>query len=180
MTKGADCSKVYLQRARDGQNTPYDMETDTINEVKEYLDCCYICEQDTCWRIFGFDIHRHYPPVERMPVHLPNENYIAYSAWADMDNVLSVEFLRKTMLTEWFVANQRQPDAQTLTYLEFPSKWRWDSRMRSWEKHKDRKTKIGRLHYVHPFAGERYYLRILLLKVKGATGFRDLRYYNGT
>lgn len=39
VTKGADCSKVYLQRARSGQETPYDRESDTINEVKEYLDC---------------------------------------------------------------------------------------------------------------------------------------------
>ena len=76
-------------------------------EVKEYLDCRYICEQDACWQVFGFDIHRHFPPVERMPVHLPNENYITYNAKANMSQVLSEEFLHKTMLTEWFVANQK-------------------------------------------------------------------------
>ena len=74
VTKGADCSKAYIQRLRNGEDTPVDEETQTRNEVREYLDCRYICEQDACWRIFGFDIHRHYPPVERLPVHLPDEN----------------------------------------------------------------------------------------------------------
>jgi hypothetical protein len=80
VTKGADCSKAYLQRVQRGQQGPYDDGTQTINEVKEYLDCRYICEQDACWRMFGYDIHRHYPAVERMPVHLPNENFITFSA----------------------------------------------------------------------------------------------------
>lgn len=179
ITKGADCSKVYLQRVRNGEDTPYDRETQTINEVTEYLDCRYICEQDACWRIFGYDIHRHYPAVERMPVHLPNENYISYSARANMDKLLSVEFLRRTMLTEWFTANMTHDDAKDLTYLQFPSKWRWDTDTRSWVRRRDNRPKVGRLHYVHPSAGERYYLRMLLLKVKGASGFRDLRCHNG-
>jgi hypothetical protein len=179
VTKGADCSKVYLQRARSGQETPYDRESNTINEVKEYLDCRYICEQDACWRIFGFDIHRHYLAVERMPVHLPDENYISFSARAKMDDVLSLEFLRRTMLTEWFVANQVHPAAGELTYCKFPSKWRWETKTRSWERRCRQQGKIGRLHYVHPSAGERYYLRMLLLTVKGATSFQNLRYHNG-
>ena len=179
VTKGADSSKAYLQRVRNGEDTPFDKESQTINEIKEYLDCRYICEQDACWRIFGYDIHRHYPAVERMPVHLPNDNFITYSAKAQMDKLLSVQFLRKTMLTEWFIANQIHPEARDLTYLQFPSKWKWDSRTRSWEKRRENRPKIGRLHYVHPSVGERYYLRILLHAVKGAFTFADLRYHNG-
>jgi hypothetical protein len=59
-----------------------------------------------------------------MPVHLPNENFITFSARARMDRVVSEEFLRKTMLTEWFTCNQLNPDAQTLTYPQIPSKWK--------------------------------------------------------
>lgn len=134
VTKGADCSKVYLQRVRNGHETPYDRETDSINEIREYLDCRFICEQDVCWRIFGFDIHRHHPAVERMPDHLPNENYITFAARAKMNDVLSLEFLRRTMLTQWFEANQTEPAARELTYCNFPSKWKWDKKTRSWER----------------------------------------------
>ena len=178
VTKGADCSKAYLQRVKRGQQTPFDDDTQTINEVKEYLHCRYICEQDACWRMFGYDIHRHFPAVERMPVHMPNENFITFSARAKMDKLLSAEFLRRTMLTQWFVCNELFPEARTLTYPEFPSKWVWDQRDRRWSKRKQRHDKIGRLHYVHPLAGERYYLRMLLLIVKGATSYEHLRFHN--
>jgi len=39
VTKGADCSKIYLERVRNAEDAPYDKETRTVNEVKEYLDC---------------------------------------------------------------------------------------------------------------------------------------------
>ena len=128
--------------------------------------------------MFGYDIHRHFPAVERMPVHMPNENFITFSTRAKMDKLLSAEFLRRTMLTQWFVCNELFPEARTLTYPEFPSKWVWDQRDRRWSKRKQRHDKIGRLHYVHPLAGERYYLRMLLLIVKGATSYEHLRFHN--
>jgi len=180
VTKGADCSKAYLQRVKRAQQAPYDDETKTINEIKEYLDYRYICEQDACWRMFGYDIHRHYPAVERMPVHLPNENFITFSARAKMDRLVSTEFLKRTMLTQWFVCNELFPEARVLTYPEFPSKWIWDQRDRRWTKRKQQHGKIGRLHYVHPSAGDRYYLRMLLLTVKGATSYEHLKFHNRT
>lgn len=134
VTKGADSSKIYLQRVRNGESAPYDKTTETVNEIREYLDCRYICEQDACWRIFGYDIHRHYPAVERMPVHLPNDNFVTYSARAKMRTLLEQEFLRKTMLTEWFTVNQTHAAARNLTYPQFPTKWRWEARSRTWER----------------------------------------------
>jgi hypothetical protein len=153
VTKGPDCSKIYLERIRNGQDAPHDDETQTKNEVKEYLDCRYICEQDACWRMFGFDIHRHYPPVQRLSVHLENENNILYDETANMADVLSVEFLRRTTLTQWFVANQIYLEARTLTYCEFPTRWRYDESSRIWVP-RNSGFKIGRLYYVHPSVGE--------------------------
>lgn len=178
VTKGADSSKVYHERVRQGDSVPYDRDTRTASEIKEYLDCRYICEQDACWKIFGYDIHRHHPAIERMPVHLPNENFITFSAKARMDKLVSAEFLKKTMLTKWFVCNQMHPAGRDLTYAQFPSKWKWDQKERKWQERKQQHGKIGRLHYVHPSVGERYYLRMLLLPVKGATSYEHLRYHN--
>jgi hypothetical protein len=39
LTKGTDSSEAYLERVRNGEDTPYDKETQTRNEIKEYLDC---------------------------------------------------------------------------------------------------------------------------------------------
>jgi hypothetical protein len=84
--------------------------------------------------MFGFEIHQHFPTVERMTVYLPNKNYITYNTQANMSEILSQEFLRKAMLTEWFVANQKYPDAKNLCYCHFLSKWRWNEQARIWEK----------------------------------------------
>jgi hypothetical protein len=63
-----------------------------------------------------------------MSVHLPNENYISYSAEADITHIISQEFLRRTMLTEWFSTNQRYPEARSLSYCDFHSKWIWNEK----------------------------------------------------
>jgi hypothetical protein len=80
VTKGPDCSKAYLQKITDGEDTPMDEESNSRNEVKEYLDTWYICPFDWCWPVFGFKIQHHFPYLEKMPIHLPDENYVAYDA----------------------------------------------------------------------------------------------------
>jgi len=83
------------------------------------------------------------------------------------------------MLTEWFQANKSHEEARHLTYCEFPKYWRWDESNRKWIK-RQHGFKIGRLYYVNPTEGERFYLRMLLMIVKGATDYKDIRTYNGT
>jgi hypothetical protein len=79
------------------------------------------------------------------------------------------------MLTEWLVDNKNNPNVRDLTYYDFPSKWRWDDTTKVWKPRKTTKGKIARLYYVHPLAGERYYHRMLLLTIKGACDYDDLR-----
>jgi hypothetical protein len=88
VTKGPDCSKAYLQKIRNGEEAPYDEDAEARNEVKEYLDSRYLCDKDSCWCVLGYEIHRHYPSVERMPVHLPNENSINYNAASNVSNTI--------------------------------------------------------------------------------------------
>ena len=64
--------------SKKGQDAPINQETKDIDEIKEYLDCRYLSEQDALWRLFGYEIHHHWPPVERIPVHLPLMNIVKY------------------------------------------------------------------------------------------------------
>lgn len=77
------------------------------------------------------------------------------------------------------MTNRSNPQARSLTYCEFPTEWSWDTSSRSWSQRK-RGRKIGRIYYVHPSSGELYYLRMLLMIVKGATCYADIRTYNST
>ncbi|XP_062202425.1 uncharacterized protein LOC133904848 isoform X1 [Phragmites australis] len=178
VTKGPDCAKVYLERIRKGEDAPMDATTRSVNEVKEYLDCRYICEQDACWRVFDYNIHTHVPSVERLPVHLPNENYVTYREIDNLSAVVASERVKRTMLTEWFLANERYTQGNNLTYCEYPTLFTWDETNRVWNERKHG-FKIGRLYFVHPSAGERYFLRMLLMIVKGAKSYEDIRAYEG-
>ena len=82
------------------------------------------------------------------------------------------------MLTEWFVANAKHKRARSLTYCDFPTKWSWVAKTKKWVR-KKRGKKIGRMYYAHPSTGELYYLRMLLMLVKGAKCYADVRTYNG-
>ncbi|CAN7003975.1 unnamed protein product, partial [Brassica oleracea var. botrytis] len=77
------------------------------------------------------------------------------------------------MLTAYFVANQKYEEARELTYIQFPSRFVYHSDDKTWTPRKHG-TAIGRLIYVHPTAGDKYYLRILLNVVKDAFDFEDL------
>nr|ADB85380.1 putative retrotransposon protein [Phyllostachys edulis] len=178
VTKGQDYAKVSLRRLQQGEDAPSDPQTSVVNEVQEYLDCRYICEHDAIWRILEYDIHRHFPSVERLTVHLPKMNSLCFNPNANLSNVVSNTFLARTPLTEWFVANCRYTEAHALTYCEFPSRWLWDTNTRSWQKRRAGK-KIGRLYFVHPSVGEQYYLRMLLMLVKGAKSYEDIRTFQG-
>jgi hypothetical protein len=54
-----------------------------------------------------------------------------------------------------------------------------DSKNHIWKKRTHGTTKIGCLYYVNPVEGERFYLRMLLMIVKGAQNFGDIKTYKG-
>ena len=105
-------------------------------------------------------------------------------------NVLENAHIRQTTLTQYFDANKKvseraangQPiefDCRDLLYQDFPTRMTWNAWNHEWKIRKARFSTIGRMVYVSPAAGERFYLRLLLTAVRGATSFKDLRTING-
>eukprot|EP00268_Persea_americana_P006468 TRINITY_DN12332_c0_g1_i5.p1 TRINITY_DN12332_c0_g1~~TRINITY_DN12332_c0_g1_i5.p1 ORF type:complete len:282 (+),score=30.50 TRINITY_DN12332_c0_g1_i5:245-1090(+) len=82
------------------------------------------------------------------------------------------------MFTQWFETNRQYPDARDLRYVDFPTKWTWKSTQKVWSRRKHGRC-IGRLYYAHPTSSERYYLRMLLHIIRGATSYGDLRTVDG-
>ncbi|KAM0874511.1 hypothetical protein ACQ4PT_037356 [Festuca glaucescens] len=175
VTKGPDFSKTLFERIK---NTG-DPEDDDIDEIEEYRTCRYICANDSFWRCYGFDIHSKQPSVERLVVHLLGKHVVRFRALANLHALVNNSLLQKTMLTEWFVANARHASARSLTYCDFPTRWSWLAETKKWVRRK-RSDRIGRVYYMHPSTGELYYLRMLLMLVKGAKCYADVRTYNGT
>ncbi|XP_057760779.1 uncharacterized protein LOC130981179 [Arachis stenosperma] len=152
-------------------------DLDEHDEVSMYYDCGYISPCEAAWRIFGYNIHYRDPSVVRLGFHLPNEQNVIFKDHENFDDVLRETSVKESMFLGWFQANKDYTEARTLTYAELPTKFVWKTKERVWL---PRKTYfvIGRIFYVLPGSGERYYLRLLLNFVKGPTSFEDIRTIN--
>jgi hypothetical protein len=173
VTKGPDYAKTLFERIRNSGDPE-----DGVDEIQEYRECRYICAYDSFWRGYGYDIHSKQPSVQRLAVHLLDKQVVRFRAKTNLPALVDNTLLQKTTLTQWFVANARYRSARTLTYCDFPTKWSWVAEQKKWVKRKG-KSKIGRIYFVHPSLGELYYLRMLLMLVKGARSYADVRTYNG-
>jgi len=106
--KGPDQTAIIFQQIRKQSEKPINEQTKDIDEIKEYLECRYISEQDALWRLLEYDIHYHWPPVERLPVHLPLQNLIKMHKDTKLKSIVKDPKLQKTKLTEWFEANKKK------------------------------------------------------------------------
>ena len=154
--------------------------TTTQDEIETYLNCRYVSSTEACWRLFAFKIHEEKPAVEFLDLHLPNQQTIYFNEIGNLEEVALNTKLSK--LHAWFLLNRKDDDARTLTYLEMIKKYRWDPLNHIWKKRTEtlRFPTIGRLPQVFPKDIERFYLRLLLQHVRGATSFEDICTVNKT
>ena len=88
------------------------------DEIKMYELGRYISANEACWRIFGSQIHHHFPPLTHLVVHLPNGQRMHFNPGEN----LAARVLEppKTTLTEFFALNQRDAFARKLLYSDVP------------------------------------------------------------
>jgi len=106
-----------------------------------------------------------------MVVFNPDEPIVSVIAWASAEH---------TTLTEFFYTNSFENDigeeARTLMYQEFPYRFVWYKDSKMWTK-RQKGFSLGRMYFVPPTGGERFYLRMLLTVTRGAKSFTDLQSY---
>lgn len=180
-----------------GDRATIEIEND---EIRNYIQGRYIAASEAVWRILHFSIHDQKPNVVRLQVHLPGQHMVKYDPNEDPAAVLERAANERTTLTEFFAANRdsgpRGTEAKKYTYQEFPEHFVWNSPRgpKRWEircseihrlqlqQHGESSgmpAAIGRMYFVSPSAGERFYLRTLLTVVKGPTSFENLRHFQG-
>jgi hypothetical protein len=165
--KGPDMASAHISTSNDSDEV-------IIDEIQQHLDMRYVSSSEAAWRIFQFEMSGRTHAVVRLPVHLPNQQTVYFDP--DAENNADVLARNKmTMLTEWFKLNELNEDVRQYTYVEICKHYRWDAESRHWIRRKRNENVIGRMYFVNPIQGERYYLRLLLHYVKGATSFENLR-----
>ncbi|XP_048630259.1 uncharacterized protein LOC111213609 isoform X1 [Brassica napus] len=196
-------------RATEADRTAADGGEPTIDEIKNYFDARYIlfmfyvtsilfyikfslievnsiclfinrylsaCESS--WRILAFPTQYRSTPVEKLTFHLEGEQPVVYKHGDTVESVLARVQLTKTMFLAWFDCCELYPEAREITYVEMPTRFVYDAKQKVWNPRK-KGFAIGRLTPVSPGSGPRYFLRVLLNKVKGPRCYNDIKTVKG-
>lgn len=137
----------------------------------------YVSSHEAIWRLHANEMHEHSHTIIRLAVHEEGHHNVYFNA-GNEENALQTSGEKHTTLTAWFDLNNRDPEARQYLYADIPQNYRFVSN--KWVRRQRGGSKvIGRLYGVAPNDPNRYFLRMLLLHVRGSTLFADLRLYNG-
>ena len=167
--KGHDCANIQVTET----------EEITHNEVSHYLDTRWVSAPEAIWRLSEFEMHAQSHSIIRLPIHLPNQQQV-YFQQGDEEAAVDRASHQETMLTAWFKLNQEDDTAVQYRYPDIPMHFVFHKTSKQWKPRKRGQEKIiSRMYSVSAADSERFFLRILLLHVNGATSFQMLRTVNG-
>ena len=185
--KGHDSAAVIISEK---QNDPLQVTADSSSviidhdEIKMYVESRYISPIEACWRILSLPLYNKSHTIIRLPVHLPNQQTVMIHSSPE-DTTLENVINQTTMLLDYFALNARDKNAQQYAYVQIPKYYTFktkeenNTKIRCWEKRKGSFNCIGRIYSVSPSSVELFHLRLLLLNIKGATSFENLKTVNG-
>uniref|UniRef100_A0A1I8BYJ7 ATP-dependent DNA helicase n=1 Tax=Meloidogyne hapla TaxID=6305 RepID=A0A1I8BYJ7_MELHA len=107
-----------------------------------------------------------------LPVHLDGEHVCYFDENMNEDEIRE-KIENDSELLAYFELNKNNVLARNLFYHEIPEKFVF--RKGKWNERKTHFNTIGRMVKISPAETERYHLRLLLLNVRGAIGYEDLR-----
>ncbi|XP_044585994.1 uncharacterized protein LOC123266031 [Cotesia glomerata] len=152
------------------------------NEIRNFVDARYVGPVEAVWRIVSKNLQDKSHSITRLPVHLPNQHSITIND--DCDDIELQEALQKqSMLIDYFKLNVHDPNAWQYTYSDIPLHYVFkkdnNSKISCWQPRKRQFNVIGLMYSISPTQIELFHLRLLLIHIKGATSFENLRTVNG-
>lgn len=138
------------------------------NAAIQFSNARYMTATEAIWRLFEKKISGHSSIVYRLDIHLPQQD-------------ATVAKDANTSLSAWFELNKIDQNARQYRYMETALYYVFDKKIGFWKvRVKNAETRvIPRILAISPNDGELYYLRMLLLYVRGAQSFADLRTVDG-
>jgi hypothetical protein len=163
------------------KGTPRALATITSNdEIKAFAEGRETSAADALWRFIGFPFHDQTPSVVRLHVHMPGQHDVMFHADDTAEELhAKASTVRVTKLDAWFALNQHCASARQFKYAEIPKFFTWNTADRCWLPRKKACTMLGRIYEVPITDLELTGLRLLLLHVRGAQSFDDLRIVDG-
>jgi hypothetical protein len=154
---------------------PPDSAAISLNEIDSHLNGRLLSCSEAVWRFLSLPLHKEYPPVMRLHIHLPGEQSVIFDPTAE--DVQATSNASTSTLLQWFLLNQRDETARDILYSRIPEHYVWLNK--TWHRRSTSAISVGRTFSVSHQNQELFALRRLLDIVKGATGWTDLLTVDG-
>jgi len=172
--KGHDRASVAV---REGDNAD---GNDNVDEIKQFRDARWVTPPEAMWRIYGFDLSQNHPPVKQLQLHLPDMHMVSFHQRSNIQNIVNRLGVKESMFTAYFAQNRVDKFARGILCHDFPEFYTWHPNGKFWKRRVyEGRKQVGRIISAHLAEGERYYLRVLLNHVAGATSFDHLKMVDG-
>jgi len=173
------------------------------DEIERYTQGRFITSPEAFWKFNSNKMGDHVPKIQRLTVHLENQQSVVFSA-DKAEDIVSEEVTNTTLMAyfETIKREREEPltsdvlgwDSKTkklhktaleLTYNQFPLHYTWvkSKKGNMWKRRKSNiaSDMIGRMYSVHEMTGdgEKFYLRLLLTVVKNKASFNEIRQIGG-
>nr|KYP37965.1 hypothetical protein KK1_040826 [Cajanus cajan] len=102
-----------------------------VDKVQQYINARWICTPKALWKIFRFNLYQIYPSVERLQIHLPNCYQVRFYKYQRITDVLNNDHNSKTMLTQFFSLNRRDPNSRSYLHREILEHYYWHRGIRN-------------------------------------------------
>ncbi|RNA23292.1 hypothetical protein BpHYR1_018101, partial [Brachionus plicatilis] len=149
------------------------------DEIRTYEKKRYVSSIEACDKFLGHSRLGMSHKIESMVIHLEDRQNVVFNQ-RNVTGVVNRE--QRTMLTDFFDLNVRDPNANQFLYKDIITMYKFDTNTKRWSLRTSAASRdrvIGRMAFIHLRRKELYHLKLLLLHVRGPTSYAFLRTVNG-
>jgi hypothetical protein len=150
-----------------------------VNEIDAYLSGRLLTASEATWRLLGLKLHKEYPSVVRLDVHLPEQQVVVFDPTQDVRDIFDAAERSSSSLLEWFALNRRDPSARRYLYTDIPEHYIWSKDTWMPRSASRKSISVGRIFAVSLRNVELFSLRTLLKYQRGCLSFADILTVDG-
>jgi hypothetical protein len=151
-----------------------------VDEIEAYLSGRLLTASEAVWRLLGLKLHREFPNVVRLDVHLPEQQMVVFDPTVDVRDIFEAAERSSSTLLEWFLLNKRDPSARRHLYTDIPEYYVWkDNTWYPRSMQMKSCISVARMYSVSVHNHELFALRTLLKCQRGCTDFIDILTVDG-
>ena len=118
-----------------------------MDEIDAHLSGRLLTASEAVHRLLELPLHKEWPHVVRLDVHLPQQQRMVFDPTADEDDLLEQLTTTTSTLMAWFTLNADDAFARTLLYHQVPAHYVWSDRRWNHRVHvKARTVTVQRTH----------------------------------